>query len=241
MNLRQILTDHFNESELRTLCFDLDIDYESLPGQGKADKARELVAHCNRHSRIPALLKEVGKQQRSDITWTDIPQPNQVILPSSSGLKRRLPAYLLPTLGGVAILVLILIGALRISIYGFPAFVKETDTPIQDKGQPITPIQDKGQPICKTGSSTGIAGRVVSAEDNKPISNVNVISDPPTDAVTTDEQGYYLICDLPNVYSDFGNKYTMTAVKQGYQEKQLSVTAYPKKTATANFIMQKKP
>ena len=50
--LRQILAERFNEGELRTLCFDLGIDYENLPGQGKADKARELVAYFQRRGDI---------------------------------------------------------------------------------------------------------------------------------------------------------------------------------------------
>lgn len=51
VELRQILTDTFNLSELRTLCFDMGIEFENLYGEGKADKARELVAFCVRHGR----------------------------------------------------------------------------------------------------------------------------------------------------------------------------------------------
>ena len=40
--LRQTLSSRFNESELRTLCFDLKVDYDDLPGKAKSDKAREL-------------------------------------------------------------------------------------------------------------------------------------------------------------------------------------------------------
>ncbi|NTW04119.1 MAG: hypothetical protein HGA19_23085 [Oscillochloris sp.] len=53
---RQLLTTYFNDGELRTLCFDLAIDYDSLPAQGKADKARELVAFAGRHGRLTELL-----------------------------------------------------------------------------------------------------------------------------------------------------------------------------------------
>ncbi len=40
--LRQSLVESFDENELRDLCFDLRIDYESLPGDGKSARAREL-------------------------------------------------------------------------------------------------------------------------------------------------------------------------------------------------------
>jgi hypothetical protein len=36
--LRHNVTGYFNDGELRNLCFDLGVDYESLPGQGKEGK-----------------------------------------------------------------------------------------------------------------------------------------------------------------------------------------------------------
>jgi hypothetical protein len=66
--LRQILVDRFDEGELRTLCFDLGVDYDSLPGVGKADKAREIVAYLERREQIYEFVN-VGRQYRSDIPW----------------------------------------------------------------------------------------------------------------------------------------------------------------------------
>jgi tetratricopeptide (TPR) repeat protein len=66
IRLRQILTERFDEGELHTLCFDLGVDYDNLPGQSKADKARELVEHLERHGRVSNLV-ETGKKLRSDI------------------------------------------------------------------------------------------------------------------------------------------------------------------------------
>jgi len=43
------------EEELRTLCADLGINYDDLPAQGRANKARELVACLERLSRVPDL------------------------------------------------------------------------------------------------------------------------------------------------------------------------------------------
>jgi hypothetical protein len=65
-DLRKILIRHFNEGELRTLCFDLRIDYDDLPGRGKKDKARELVTYLDRRGRISELL-EVIEQQRPNL------------------------------------------------------------------------------------------------------------------------------------------------------------------------------
>lgn len=67
--LRQKLDTHFDEEELRTLCFDLGAQYENLPGRGKANKARELVALFERNERIEELVDYCSKS-RPTVTWT---------------------------------------------------------------------------------------------------------------------------------------------------------------------------
>ncbi len=69
--LRQILTERFSDAELRTLCFDLGVDYESLPAFGKEGLARELVAHLERRGRISELIA-VASRERSDIAWGNV-------------------------------------------------------------------------------------------------------------------------------------------------------------------------
>ena len=66
--LRQTLATRFNLGELRTLCFDLGIDYDDLPAEGKANKARELVAYLERHQRLQDLVA-LGQHRRPDIDW----------------------------------------------------------------------------------------------------------------------------------------------------------------------------
>jgi hypothetical protein len=68
--LRETLATRFSDGELRTLCFDLGIDYDDLPGQGKGDKARELVAHCGRRHKLLELVS-VGRAKRPDISWPE--------------------------------------------------------------------------------------------------------------------------------------------------------------------------
>jgi nucleoside phosphorylase len=68
--LRQTMTTHFSDSELRDLCFDLGIDDENLPGQGKGAKARELITYCMRHQRIPELIARLS-QLRPHVDWTN--------------------------------------------------------------------------------------------------------------------------------------------------------------------------
>lgn len=68
--LRKFLMAHFNLSELQTLCFDMGIDYDVMPGPGKTDKVRELVGYLDRRDRVLELAKEV-KERRPDVLWPD--------------------------------------------------------------------------------------------------------------------------------------------------------------------------
>jgi len=68
VRLRRTLVARFDKSELCTLCFEMGIEFENLPGETREALARELVAYCVRHGQIPKLV-EVGKQLRPDILW----------------------------------------------------------------------------------------------------------------------------------------------------------------------------
>ncbi len=67
-DLRQNLNNHFNEQELRNLCFDLNIEYDDLGGNTKAGKVRELLAYVGRHGFTAALHKYL-KKVRPHILW----------------------------------------------------------------------------------------------------------------------------------------------------------------------------
>ncbi|MEI2609108.1 MAG: cytochrome D1 domain-containing protein [Candidatus Promineifilaceae bacterium] len=56
--LRQVISDTFNSEELRTLCFSLAIEYDDLPGEGRASKIRELIALCERDNRLRELVAQ---------------------------------------------------------------------------------------------------------------------------------------------------------------------------------------
>jgi len=77
-----ILKDYFNADELRTLCFilhakfKLDIDYDSLPGEGKAGKARELVLWAERHGHMEKLEAAI-REARPDLNLDDFLTPER--------------------------------------------------------------------------------------------------------------------------------------------------------------------
>lgn len=66
-NLRRLLMDSFDYEELRTLCFDLNLDFETLNGEGKgkAAKVREIILHMQRRPQgldrlVTAIRNERG-------------------------------------------------------------------------------------------------------------------------------------------------------------------------------------
>lgn len=55
--LFNLIFKHFDLNEIKGVCFEMDIEYESLPGDGtRDDKVRELIKHCDRHNRKYELL-----------------------------------------------------------------------------------------------------------------------------------------------------------------------------------------
>lgn len=74
--LRDILIKHFGESELEDLCFELNVDYESLGGEGKAAKARELIEYMENRGRFDELVQKT-RELRPTAPWPNTqPQPS---------------------------------------------------------------------------------------------------------------------------------------------------------------------
>lgn len=61
--LRDALDNGYSDSELRDLCLELNLDYEDLPGDGQAAKARELVLFCKRRGLLAALVERVMRDR----------------------------------------------------------------------------------------------------------------------------------------------------------------------------------
>jgi tetratricopeptide (TPR) repeat protein len=71
--LRHILATRLSAGDLRTLCFDLGIDYDDLPDEGRANKARELVTCLEQRGRTSELAT-AGKRLRPDVPWDELLQ-----------------------------------------------------------------------------------------------------------------------------------------------------------------------
>ncbi len=62
-NILFVLKECYNLSELNELCFNLDIDIEDLGGNGKSEKAVELIKYCRRHKRLNALIDQINQDR----------------------------------------------------------------------------------------------------------------------------------------------------------------------------------
>ena len=69
--LRGVLEDRFSETDLRVLCFDLQLEYSDLEGATKSDKVISLLNHLRQRDRVPELLQLV-RARRQDINWDAI-------------------------------------------------------------------------------------------------------------------------------------------------------------------------
>ena len=69
--LRQLLTQQFNMSELHHLAFDLGIEYEELAGSNRSDKVVSLIEYSQRNGRLTNLIAEC-RQLSPRTSWPDM-------------------------------------------------------------------------------------------------------------------------------------------------------------------------
>jgi len=71
--LRKTLKKNYALSELYTLCTDLHIDYETLPGYtSKEDLPREIVLYFERHHRLRDLVLHIQKNREDILLPTNV-------------------------------------------------------------------------------------------------------------------------------------------------------------------------
>lgn len=114
--LREQISKSFTQDEIKTICFDLDIDYESLPGEGKVAKVREMLSLMDRTGRMDILFEHL-KHRRPHLAWAYAPSfdkdseqmttaPRQ---PKAKRNNRQLLSY------GIIILIVAIIGLLLVA------------------------------------------------------------------------------------------------------------------------------
>ncbi|MAT99339.1 MAG: hypothetical protein CL608_19545 [Anaerolineaceae bacterium] len=68
VHLRHVLADRFSPGDLQTLCFDLNVAYDNLPGEEHRLKALNLIQTLERTNRIDDLIA-FGQKIRPDVNW----------------------------------------------------------------------------------------------------------------------------------------------------------------------------
>lgn len=68
--LRALLDETLTTEEVKTACFDLDIDFDNLPGDNKLAKIRELINYCERKHLIPTLIN-LSRSYRPSENWPE--------------------------------------------------------------------------------------------------------------------------------------------------------------------------
>jgi hypothetical protein len=82
--LHRLLDQYFSLEEIRTLCFDLGVDYDNVRGEGKSARIRELILSLGRHGRLPELIGLV-QEQRRHVHWPPVPADFQLPASLESG------------------------------------------------------------------------------------------------------------------------------------------------------------
>ncbi len=105
----------FSLEELNTLCFDLQVPYDDLPGTGQEAKARELILYLQRRDRLSDLVAAVI-QRRPHLAAELLRMPvAELRLPDGLGAGwwqqiRHAPRPVQAILALVAVIVLLLLG-----------------------------------------------------------------------------------------------------------------------------------
>jgi hypothetical protein len=63
---------YFSFSEVKTLCFNLGVDYENIPGDIRSAFIRNLIISLAKRERLPELINLL-RQERPRVAWQDVP------------------------------------------------------------------------------------------------------------------------------------------------------------------------
>ncbi len=71
VTLRGMMERYFDLDDVAGLAFDLQIDFENLPGNTKSSKIRALIQECEQQVRLAALVAQCA-QQRPSVDWAPV-------------------------------------------------------------------------------------------------------------------------------------------------------------------------
>lgn len=71
VKLLDLMDKTFSLGELKTLCFQIGVDFDNIDGTNKHDKIRELIKYCARRNILQRLLSQCQKE-REKVDWFGI-------------------------------------------------------------------------------------------------------------------------------------------------------------------------
>lgn len=97
VRLRKLIITHFSKDDIRTLCFDLGLNYDDLPDTGLSNITRELIVHLGRRDRIVELIELCARERPNfQVEWEELKaafQANPKLFePTLSKVEKR-PKY----------------------------------------------------------------------------------------------------------------------------------------------------
>ena len=78
LRLLYLLLEGFSREDLKDLCFELGIDYDDLPAEGRSAKARELITYMERRGRTAELVI-LGAEKRPHLDWPQLSELEEQI------------------------------------------------------------------------------------------------------------------------------------------------------------------
>lgn len=85
--LKTLLTGRYNVEELRTLCFDLGVDYENVQRDAKEATVREMILYFERHGRAQELLRTALGERNLDAGQLPQPSPQEQLAVANEELE----------------------------------------------------------------------------------------------------------------------------------------------------------
>lgn len=70
--LHQKIDQYFSLEEVKQLCFELNVDYENIPGDTRSAFIRNLLVSLAKHGRLQQLIPRL-RQNRPHVVWHDVP------------------------------------------------------------------------------------------------------------------------------------------------------------------------
>lgn len=80
-----------------------------------------------------------------------------------------------------------------------------------------------------------IEGKIINSETDQPVSNVNITTTPPTNAILTNEAGAFFLVDVPT------GSYSIQARKAGFEGNSVNISVREAKTSIANILLTPEP